>query len=87
MEWSAQALESLVSAFAARRGGDAGRDHDERPRLTAAVPLDLARHRRLAVERRDLEPYLEMIGTGVRMKRGRLALRESCEVIAFRRST
>jgi hypothetical protein len=83
VEWSAVAFDSIVSALALGRSGEAG--HAAAARPAAAAPLDLAAFRRLAVERRDLEPYLEMVGRRARLKRHQAAAREDCEVVAFRR--
>ena len=82
MEWSAVAFDSLVSALVPGRSGAAG--HAAAARPAAAAPLDLAAFRRLAAERRDLEPYLAMVGTRARLTRRQLAAREGCEVVAFR---
>ena len=83
MEWSAVAFDSLVSALALGRSGEAG--HAAAPRPAAAAPLDLAAFRRLAAEQRDLAPYLAMVGRRARLKRRQAAAREDCEVAAFRR--
>ncbi|HUI17781.1 MAG TPA: hypothetical protein VL244_08965 [Alphaproteobacteria bacterium] len=81
MEWSAVAFDSLVSALVPSRSGAAGH---AAARPAAAAPLDLAAFRRLAAERRDLEPYLAMVGTRARLKRRQIAAREGCKVVAFR---
>jgi len=59
MEWSAVALEGLVGAFAFRRG--AAEDVEEGEHAHGAILFDLSARRRLALERRDLEPYLALV--------------------------
>ena len=85
MEWSAIALESLVSAFAVRRGEASPHEHSSPPQ--GAKLLDLALCRRLAAERRDLEPYLAMIRPSpsrMAMSRRGLGAGEGGKIVPFR---